>query len=417
MSKVSAREERWRTLFGAVLVIRLLYPFFNSPLTHIFSDPQRHWDNAALFMHPSVMGSGDPYLYQLWLFALRQLSGDSAPWLLTACGVLCAGMPYGWYRALRELVPRLTALRGAVLIGLWPPFLGGYGYFMNETLLMTLTGFAMALTLRALRKRELAAWAAACALWLAASFTRTVALPMALLSLGWVWLLQPHKLRAALLAAAMSLLLVIPAGLHTRAALGFFSPFGNLYLNEIYHAGRNKSIQIDFGPQGQYIFGSPSYYNPTFYPFSEWKTARDGVLSITIDTRNGRDDWRRMRASIPPRSWREHWSDLVENLCYLLFGQSWPDNDRSTAIGWATVWLRWLFVPMALAVTLAAGRRLYHGRGWLLPSCALLSLGLLMVQHEGIMEGRYRKPLEPIFVAALVLAWQARQRTRAAVAP
>ncbi len=175
--------------------MRLLYPFFNSPLTHIFSDPQRHWDNAALFLHPSVMGSGDPYLYQLWLFALRQLSGDSSALVLTSCGALCAGMAYGWYRALRELLPRLPALRGAVLMGLWPPFIGGYAYFMNETLLMTLTGFAMALTLRALRKRELRSWAAACALWLLACFTRTVALPMALLGLLWAWLLQPQKLR------------------------------------------------------------------------------------------------------------------------------------------------------------------------------------------------------------------------------
>src|SRR5579863_9168421 len=130
MSKVSAPEVRWRTLFGAVLVIRLLYPFFNSPLSHIFSDPQRHWDNAALFLHPSVMGSGDPYLYQLWLFALRQVADGSSAAILTACGVLCALMPYGWYRALRELMPRTAALRAGTLIGLWPPFLGCYAYFM-----------------------------------------------------------------------------------------------------------------------------------------------------------------------------------------------------------------------------------------------------------------------------------------------
>jgi hypothetical protein len=74
------------------------------------------------------------------------------------------------------------------------------------------------------------------------------------------------------------------------------------------------------------------------------------------------------------------------------------------------VWLRWLFVPMALAVAVAAARRLYRGREWLLPSCALLSLALLIVQREGIMEGRYRKPIEPVFVAALLLAWQVRGR-------
>ena len=128
-------------MFGGVLVLRLLYPFFNSPLAHIFSDPQRHWDNAGRFLSPSVMGSGDPFLYQLWLFALRQLAAGSSATILAGCGALCAAMPYGWYRALRELQPRAVALRGAVLIGLWPPFLGGYAYFMTETLLLTLTGF------------------------------------------------------------------------------------------------------------------------------------------------------------------------------------------------------------------------------------------------------------------------------------
>jgi len=407
---LSARDVRWNTVFGAVLVLRLLYPFFNSPLTHIFSDPQRHWDNAGLFLTPTVTGSADPYLYQLWLFLLRQLADGSSATILTGCGVLCAAMPYGWYRALRELMPRATALRGAVLIGLWPPLLGIYAYFMTETLLLTLTGFGFAMTLRALRRRDTVAWTLACLVWLAASFTRIVALPIGAVCLLWAWLLQPHKLRAALLAVLLGLLLIVPAGLHGRVSLGYFAPLGGLYLNEIYHAGNNKSIQIDYGAQGVYIFGSPSYYNPTFYPFSDWTTARIGVLAISIDTRNGRDDWRRTLASMPRRTWRARWYDFVENLSYLLIGQSWPDNDRSSVVCYLAVWLRWLFVPIVVCVAIAAGRGLYRGREWLLPLCALLSLLLLALQSEGIMEGRYRKPVEPIFMAALVLAWQARGR-------
>jgi hypothetical protein len=395
-------------MFGGVLVLRLLYPFFNSPLAHIFSDPQRHWDNAGRFLSPSVMGSGDPFLYQLWLFALRQLAAGSSATILAGCGALCAAMPYGWYRALRELQPRAVALRGAVLIGLWPPFLGGYAYFMTETLLLTLTGFGFAMTLRAMRRRDSAAWLLACAIWLAASFTRVVVLPIAVVCLLWAWLLQSHRLRAVLLAAALSLVFIVPAGLHGRVSLGYFAPLGNLYLNEIYHAGSNKSIQIDFGAQGVYIFGSPSYYNPTFYPFSDWTTARTGVQGITIDTRNGRGDWRRTLSQIPPRSGSARWRDFTENLCYLLFGQEWPDNDRGSIVCWLSVWLRWLFVPMVVGVVLAACRGRYQGREWLLPLCALLALCLLAIQREGIMEGRYRKPIEPIFFAALLLARQQR---------
>ena len=59
---------------------------------------------------------------------------------------------------------------------------------------------------------------------------------------------------------------------------------------------------------------------------------------------------------------------------------------------------------------LAVIRGVYRGREWLLPGCALLALLLLAVQREGIMEGRYRKPIEPIFMAALTLAVYAGSR-------
>jgi hypothetical protein len=409
---LSAREVRWSTAFGGVLVLRLLYPFFNSPLTHLWSDPQRHWDNGLHFLHPGVMGGGDPYMYQLWLFTLQKIAGDSSATILIGCGLLCAAMPYGWYRALRELMGRAPALRAAVVIGVWPPFVSIYGYFMSETLLLTLTGFAFALSLRALRKRTLGAFAAACALWLLASFTRIVALPIGALCLLCAFFLQPHKLRALLLGLALTAALVVPAGLHARLALGYFAPLGNLYLNEIYHAGSNMSIQIDCGPKGRYIFGSPSFYNQTFYPFSNWTTARAGTLAITIDTDKGRADWRRALQQISQQHWGWRWRvhDFIENLSYLLFGQSWPDNDRSTVMGALAVWWRWLFVPIVLVTAIAAVRGSYRGREWLLPACALMSLLLLAVQREGIMEGRYRKPLEPIFLVSLALAWQARAR-------
>ena len=406
MRTLSAREVQWSTVFGGVLLLRLLFPFFDSPLTHLYSDPLRHWETGRDFLQPTVMGSGDPYLYQLWLYLLQRIAGQSGAVILAACGALCAAMPYGWYRALRELMPRQLALGGAVLIGLWPGLVSIYGYFMTETLLLTLTGFGFALTLRALRKRTLAAFAAACALWLAAIFTRIVVLPIAVLCLAWAWYLQPQKLRAAMLA--LTAVVAIPAGLHARAALNYFAPLGNLYLNEIYHASGNKDIQIDFGPQGMYIFGSPSYYNPTFYPFSNWTTSRRGVLAIAVDLQRGRADWIGVLAQMPRRDLGSRWRDFGENLCYLFFGQSWPDNDRGTVVGWLAVWSRWLWLPMVAWTAVAAARHRYGGREWIVPACALISLLLLALQREGIMEGRYRKPIEPIFLAAIALTWRPR---------
>jgi hypothetical protein len=410
MRTLSAREVQWSMLFTAVLVLRLLYPLLDSPLGHLFSDPLRHWDNGQNFLHPSVIGSGDPFLYQLWLFGLQQIAGSSSSVILLGCGALCAAMPYGWYRALRELMPRTAALASAVAMGLWPAFLGAYAYFMTETLLLTLTGFGFWLTLRALRKRSLAAFALACALWVAASFTRIVVLPIGVVCLLLAWLGQPHKWRSLSVALLLMLALAIPAGLHARLALGYFSPLGNLYLNEIYHAGGKKNIRLDFGPEGTYVFGSPSYYNPTFYPFSDWTTSRDGTLSITVDTRHGRTDWQRWLVQEREQATGGRLHDFAEDICYLLFGESWPDNNRETLLGWLSVWLRWLFLPVVLLTVVAAARGVYRGREWLLPGCALMALLLLVAQREAIMEGRYRKPVEPIFLAALALAIHARVR-------
>jgi hypothetical protein len=408
LRSLNARELALSILFGCVLLLRLYFPFWHSPLLQLYSDPLRHWTDGHEFLHPTVMGSGDPYLYQLWLFVLQHLAGAHSAVILGGCGLLCAAMPYGWYRALRELAPRERSLWGAVLIGLWPPFLAVYGFFMTETLLLTLTGFAFALTLRAARKRSSAAFAAACALWLAACFTRVVLLPLALICLVWLWTLQPHRLRAVLLALLMSAVIAIPAGLHGRAALGYFAPLGNLYLNEIYYASERKEIQIDYGPQGDYWFGSPSYYNPTFYPFSDWTTARQGRYVILIDTRHGRDDWIRalQRARLQAPGW--HWRDFAENLCYLFFGQSWPEN-LVGIVGRLSVWCRWLWLPIVLWTLVATARARYHARAWLIPLCALASLGLLALQHEAVLEGRYRKPIEPIFMAALVLSRRGRR--------
>jgi hypothetical protein len=398
---------RW--LFGAVLLQRLLYPFFNSPLEHLYSDPGRHWNNALHFLDPDVMGSGDPYFYQLWLFVLQRLAGASAaaahpaPGVLLGCGLLCAAMPFGWYRALRELLPAHWALSGALLIGLAPETLGIYGYFMNETLLLSLTGFAFWLTLRARRKDSVPAFAGASLLWLAVTFTRVVLGPAALLSLGWSVLAGSRAWLKLACGAVLLALLAVPAGLHCRAGLGFFSPAGNLYLNEIYRESGKKLIALDFGSGGQYEFGSPSFFNPTFYPFSDWTTSRTGEVRVAIDTRQGRGSW--LRALQQARAARSfpRLTDAWENLLYLGLGQPWPQNDPRTLVGALSIWTRWLWPPVFALVVAGAVRRRFSGYEWLLPASGLLMLALLAVQQQGIMEARFRMPVDPIFLAALVV--------------
>lgn len=392
-----------RAAFAAVLLLRFVFPFRDSPLSHIYSDPQRHLENGIRLFHPTFMGSSDPLMYQVWIWLLSQIHGSMNMVMAAGTGLLCAAMPYGWYRALRELLPRGWALAGGVVIGLVPAFLSIYAYFMNETLLLSLTGFAFWATFRAQRKRTVAAFAAACALWLLCGFTRTVALPMGLLCLLSIWLPQPDKLAKMALGVCMVLVLAIPAGMHGRMRLGYFAPFGNPYLPQVYQASGNKTITIDLGRDGGYGFGSPSFYNPTFYPFSDWMTDRDGNVAIHVDLSHGRADWIAEKARVERERTFPLWRGYWENFLYLCFAQSWPDNDLSSLSGRLAVWTRWIWPPLILLVALGVARGRFRGREWLLPLCGLGVFFYLMVQHEGVMEGRYRKPVDPVIAAAAVV--------------
>jgi SAM-dependent methyltransferase len=403
---LQARSDDWlRWAFGVLLLWRLLFPFFDSPLLHLFSDPARHWSNGGRLFLPDLIGAGDPFLYQLWIYLLRVASQGDQPTVVLGCGLLCAAMPYGWYRALRELLPRRAALIGGLIIGVIPAFVGIYAYFMTETLLLTLTGFAFWATFRAARKRTVAAFALASALWACAVFTRSIALPMALLCLSALWLTQQQRLVKAVSALAMFMLLALPAGLHARSTLGFFAPLGNFYLSQIYSASGRHDISINAGPLGAWGFGTPSFYNPTFYPFSSWTTDREGTAYISIDVARGRASWIAEKKRIERLRSFPWWRQYRENLIYLLFGQSWPDNDPNAWSGLATVWTRWLWPPLMLVVAWGAVRGRFRRWDWLLPLCALGMLLSLALQRDGIIEGRYRKPIDPVLVAAAIVLY------------
>jgi hypothetical protein len=315
-------------------------------------------------------------------------------------------MPYGWYRALRELLPRRQALGGAILIGLVPGFVSIYAYFMNETLLLSLTGFAFWLTLRAWRKATLGAWTLACVVWTGAIFTRTIAVPMAVLCLGTLWLAQRgERFEKAIVAIISVLVLAVPAGLHSRSTLGFFAPFGNVYLSQIYSLSGNRNIALDVGSVGSWGFGSPSFYNPTYYPFSDWTTDRQGTVNVKIDLSRGRQTWIAERERVSQASTFTVWQRLAENFQYLLLAQSWPDNDPNSLSGFLSVWSRWLWPPVMLFVAWGALRRGFQGREWLLPACSLGLLAILAMQSTGIIEGRYRKPVDAVLLAAAIVQY------------
>jgi len=221
-----------------------------------------------------------------------------------------------------------------------------------------------------------------------------------------LWLPQSQKGLKAAVGVALLLAFAVPSGLHARLGLQYFAPFGNLYINQIYAKSGMHDFTVDFGGQEYWTFGSPAFYNPTFYPFSYWTTDRVGTFNMIIDPAQGSASW----AAEDERAAREDqfpaWKAFRDNALYLLLGQVWPNNDMSTVSGWLSVWSRWLWPIVFAAVAFGAVKRWFHGYDWLLPTCALGMLLFFVVQQGAVMEGRYRTPIDPVFVASALVMTQ-----------
>ena len=67
--------------------------------------------------------------------------------------------------------------------------------------------------------------------------------------------------------------------------------------------------------------------------------------------------------------------------------------------GWLSYWNRWLWLPLTLAVWLWMLKVRPSPRDALLPFAGLTLMALLLMQTNAVMEGRYRKPAEPLLIA------------------
>jgi len=398
--------------FAACLVARFGYVFYNRPVDHLFSDPNRHWLNGKRFFWPELMGSIDPIVYQGWLRVLQWLDNGTGYAVLAATGVLSMALPLFYYMALREVLPLTWALAAAVAIGFMPSLFTIYAYFMTETLLLALAACGFWLTLRAMRTQRFPALVAVALVWALAGYTRVVALPLAALCFaalasGLSWR------KRALLAAAIGVCfgaIAIPACWHSSKNLNFCAPFGSGYFNEIYRASSAKTMRIEILSRGEWVFSSPSMYTIPLWPILDWHSARTGAELITIDPSKGRDDWERTLHSYREHGSRIGWlEDKIENAVTLFFDPSWPDSDRRYAWGELNYWNRWLWLPLTLAVCVWMVQVRPTVRDGLIPLCALALIVLLLVQVSAVMEGRYRKPAEPLLIAgAFILVYRLR---------
>lgn len=397
-------------LIAAGSLVRVAYIFTYNPLDHIFSDPQRHWEQGTEVLRRDLMSLTDPIGYQIYVSALAKLSVKLPELVAFYTSLLALVGAWFWYRFLRELQSNKNlALAGWAFLTLLPSWTAIYAYFMQETLFIPLLGAALWATWRCRRKGDLASFSAMVFFWIAAGLTRGIAIPLAAVACTWLWVIQDGKFKKALYSSAILLFILGPLTARSYGLVHHFAPHGMGQLNVIYAQSGKKVIEINVIDVGRWGFGSPSTGAKPFAPFSDWMTQRTGTVEAEVNFNKGKGGWQPALDSVQ-MSFSDYLWIAKENLIFLFFADSWPDVRAGRLIDDLSSVMRWLWAPLfvfAIIVVLKDARKLR--RQWLLTGVLgawFVVQGLIPI---AINEGRYRKPLEGLLVAQVVLWLAARQ--------
>lgn len=404
---VSVKHGVFYLLVAVGSVIQVWYIFTYNPVDHIWSDPARHWEQGIDVLRMDLMALTDPVGYQMYIAALAKFT-LKLPGLVAYCTSILALLgPWLWYRFFRELQASKTlALAGWAALSLLPSWTAIYAYFMQETLMLPLLGAALWATWRCRRKGDVASFVAMVFLWVAVGLTRGIAIPMAAVACTWLWLAQKQKLPKALYSSLVLLLIMGPLTYRSYQVVNHFAPHGMGHLNVIYAQSGKKVIEISSrlgGSRWTHIFGSPSTGAEPFKPLSDWKTQRTGKVRVDIDLSKGKEDWDRALDSVDMSASDYLWI-IKENIIFLFFAESWPDNNLSRTVDVLGSWIRWLWAPLffVLLIGVIFHHRKFRGQ-WLLPSLILAWFVVQVLIPIAINEGRYRKPFEGLAIAQLIL--------------
>ncbi len=396
-----------RLLIALVVAGSLLHLFVcfqHNPLDYLFSDPLRHWLNGSRLFHPDIMGMSDPILYQIYVYILRGLTGDNRYLVALACGMLSVIMPWTYYRAGREFdFSKNGALMVWALIAWTPSLFTIYHYLTIETLLLPLIGLSLWMTGRFMRKGNLDAWLAVVLCWTLACLTKATVVPFAAVCLLYCWCTKRCRIEYAVTGLLLAIMLLLPNALRTRHYLGFFAPLGNSWIVKIQHYSGAREIKVEFGAN-KCGFASPSVAVQPLAPLSPWvirRTWEETAVHVKIDPANGEEDWRRAYRSLDV-SWKERSRQLMENILLFSFAPSWPDSNRHEWDGWVTHHLRWLWLPLIFFVFDCNFLEFWRRQFGLIPVAVTIFTLFLAFQNIATMEGRYRKPLEPLLLINFV---------------
>ncbi|SMF43378.1 Dolichyl-phosphate-mannose-protein mannosyltransferase [Alteromonadaceae bacterium Bs31] len=417
--QASTRSIDPRSIFMGVIytllvfgyVYRALYIVEYEPMRHIWSDPQRHWEQGVDVLRDDPMSLTDPVGFQLYVGAFAKLTfGDK--YLSAFYTILLAfTMPWLWYRFFRELQPsKEVALAGWVLIAWLPSWLSIYAYLMQETLMLPLLGASLWATWRCRRKATVNAFLLMVFIWVAAGLTRGVCIPMAAVAATWLWLSQDQKITKAIYSILLFAITLGPLTYRSYDKMNIISPHGIGQMNMLYAKSGNKELQIKYSRKGAvwyYGYGSPAVGSKPLEPFSDWQTKRSGKVFVEINVDNGSEEWQRESDKIP-MSFRKYAWLASENLLLLMFDPSWPDSNKGYTLGLINHHLRLIWLPLMLTsiiwfvVLWRKAPERFTRRDLLLPGIFLAWFMIQGFMLLAVNEGRYRKPLEGLVLAQLI---------------
>jgi Dolichyl-phosphate-mannose-protein mannosyltransferase len=409
----------WKGLIAAELLFRVwMIFFFWSPMDLIYSDMHRHWDNAAHFLTPGVMASSNPISYQIWLWFFRTITHDHRFSMnLMALLLSFAGLGV-WYAVARRVATRQrTALIYTAILGAIPTHALMYMYFMPETLLVPLTGAALILTIRAMKRPGVFRFWGAALVWLFTIHTKSVALPVAFLSFLWSLSRQKHRILLFIPVVLIAAASFFAVGHRAEKYFGRNTALGDSTLVSIYFASAARDYQVTWGTKrqgmGVYVFSSPSFYISPFYPF-KWESSRKGMVKFALDpTQHGRDVQKTLATQIAQN--KEKMPRLIfENFIFLSFGHHWPLAGLGNTSGKVCVWERIIWFPIFVFSTIGC-LWWWRRRRAFFPIITLFATMALYGSQITVMEGRYRKFIEPIALLGVVASaerWVASRRLR-----
>lgn len=409
LGKFSLLDSVLISLIFLGIAFRLIYPFYNNPMSHLITDPGRHYDNA-LGTSDRAYRYLDPLGYQCWLGTCFKLFGHSAKSVAVYTGLLSASTPLLWYLWLcQSLTTKRLALVGLAILTFLPSWLGIYAYFMTETLVLPLLGLALWLTWRSAKQP---CWhnILLCALaWAFATATKLNVAPEAIISLAWLfWQLKRNRGKVYSVSALAVIWATIAAA-YLVGVVDTYQGLGTTWLfpqrmaaaTQLYHQSGARGFSIylkskTFGTYKAGEFESPAACTKSLLePFGNWTSGRSGVYSVIIDCTQP------PRIFFPglPMSLSNRLHFIKENILNFFFNRSWPDCDQNDFVQLSQERLIWIWPLITLLIVSLA----WEYRTWNILITLCLGTALITcLQQQSLMEGRYRKPWEGVAIAAIL---------------